>query len=50
MKKYVYAIIEDNCYDIEDIFDDDILAITYAINGKEVAVLDAYSLEYYGCI
>lgn len=50
MTRYVYAIFDGNSYDIEATFDDPIEAIRLAINGKTVFVLDAISLEYYGCI
>lgn len=50
MKRFVFAIIEDNAYDIDDTFDDEKRAIELAISGHTVAVLDALSLEYYGCI
>lgn len=50
MKRFVFAIIEDNAYDIDDTFDDARRAIELAISGYTVAVLDALSLEYYGCI
>lgn len=48
--KYVYSVIEDNAYDIDDTFEDDQLAIELSLKGHEVAVLDALSLEYYGTI
>ena len=50
MKRFVFAIIDDNAYDIDDTFDDERRAIELAISGYTVAVLDALSLEYYGCI
>lgn len=50
MKRFVFAIIENNAYDIDDTFDDERLAIELAISGHTIAVLDALSLEYYGCI
>ena len=50
MVRYVYAISDDNSYDTEATFDDPIEAIRLAISGKTVVVLDALSLEYYGCI
>ena len=50
MKRFVFAIIEDNAYDIDDTFDDERCAIELAISGYEIAVLDALSFEYYGCI
>ena len=50
MTRYLYAICDGNSYDTEATFDDPVEAIRLAINGKTVAVLDALSLEYYGCI
>lgn len=50
MRMYVYAVIEDNLYGIEETFDDPVHAIELAMRGNEVAVLDALSLEYLGCI
>lgn len=50
MKRFVFAVIENNVYDIDSIFDDSRLAIELAISGSSIAVLDALSLEYYGSI
>ena len=50
MRKFVFAVIENNAYDIESIFEDSTLAVELAISGKSIAVLDALSLEYYGSI
>lgn len=42
---------ENGGYDPEEAFDDPIEAIRLSVvEGKCVAVLDALSLEYYGCI
>ena len=47
--KFVYAIIHDNEYDIDEIFESDKDAIYAAVVLREnVAVLDALSLEYLG--
>ena len=48
--KYVYCVINDNTYDVDDTFEDAQLAIELSLKGHEVAVLDALSLEYYGSI
>ena len=48
--KYVYCVINDNSYDIDDAFDDAQLAIELSLKGYDVAILDALSLEYYGSI
>lgn len=49
MRKYVFAIIVDNVYDIDSATDDIELAYHWLRNGAhEVAMLDALSLEYYG--
>lgn len=48
--KYVYCVINDNGYDVDDAFEDAQLAIELSLTGHEVAVLDAFSLEYYGSI
>lgn len=50
MAKYVYANMDDKVYDIEDTCDDPEKAIEWAMQGHEVAVLDAYSLEFVGYI
>lgn len=50
MKSYVFAVIEDNSYSIYDTFDDMKQAIDMSISGYEIAVLDAFSLEFYGTI
>ena len=50
MRKYVYTVIEDNMYDIEETFDDPVYAIELAMRGDEVAVLDALSLDFIGYI
>lgn len=47
---YTFAIIENDGYDIDQTFDDPKTAIEWAMAGKEVAVLDALSLEYLGHI
>lgn len=47
--KFVYAIIHDNEYELDEIFESAENAIfAAAILGEKVAVLDALSLEYYG--
>lgn len=47
--KFVYAIIHNGFYDLDETFDSAENAIYAAvILGESVAVLDAYSLEYYG--
>ena len=48
--KYVYAIMDGDYYDIDEIFDSAENAIFASITGQTVAVLDALSLEYLGCI
>lgn len=48
--KYVYCVIAGNMYDTDDAFEDAQLAIELSLKGNEVAVLDAFSLEYYGSI
>lgn len=50
MATYVFAAVEENSYDTNDIFDSYEEAISRAICGEEIAVLDALSLEYYGTI
>lgn len=46
---FVYAIIHDNEYDIDETFESEKDAIYAAVILRErVAVLDALSLEYYG--
>ena len=49
-RMYVFAPVEDNVYDTDEVFDDYEQAISRAICGEEIAVLDALSLEYYGTI
>ena len=50
MRMYVYAVITNNCYDVEEAFEDAQKAIEMALSGNEVAVLDALSLEFIGYI
>jgi hypothetical protein len=50
MATYVFAVVEENSYDTNDTFDSYEEAISRAICGQEIAVLDALSLEYYGTI
>lgn len=49
MRKYVFAIIVDNVYDIDSVTDDIEVAYQWLRDGAgEVAMLDALSLEYLG--
>nr|DAM70577.1 MAG TPA: hypothetical protein [Caudoviricetes sp.] len=50
MATYVFAAVEDNSYDPYNTFDSYEEAISRAICGEEIAVLDALSLELYGTI
>lgn len=50
MATYVFAPVEDNSYDTNEVFDSYEEAICRAICGEEIAVLDALSFEYYGTI
>lgn len=49
MRKYVFAIITDNVYDIDTATDNVEVAFQWLRDGaKQVATLDALSLEYCG--
>ena len=50
--QYVFAICEkdSNYYDGDEVFSDPNEAIKLSLEGYEIAVLDALSLEYYGTI
>lgn len=51
MRMYVFAEIDQaGFYDSDEAFEDPIKAIEMSMEGKEVAVLDALSLEFYGYI
>lgn len=51
MKMYVFAEIDEHgFYDSNESFEDPIKAIEMSMEGKEVAVLDALSYEFYGYI
>lgn len=57
MRKYVFSICEKDdkfpnvsIYNSKKTFDDPNEAIRLILNGEQIAVLDAYSLECYGTI
>lgn len=51
MRTYVFAEIDPTgFYDSDEAFEDPIKAIEMAMEGKDVAVLDALSYEFYGYI
>ena len=49
MRKYVFAIVTDNVYDIDTAVDDIEVAYQWLRDGEDhIAMLDALSLEYCG--
>lgn len=52
MRKYVYCPVFDGCYDINDCVDDISSLIDMCLDTSidEIAILDALSLEYCGCL